>query len=145
MIELQNGRYVRVRGVAIDGEALPLAFGADNSESEESSLSQSSGGRGIHPRSAKREIAQEPSFTIAQPRDLPAAILIFRDGHSEEVHDYAIADGALYARGDYYQVGYWNKKIELSSLDLPQTLQANSSRGVQFVLPSSPNEVITRP
>ena len=68
--------------------------------------------------------------------------LVFRDGHSEEVHDYTIADGILYTRGDFYTDGYWNKKIELSALDIPQTLAANAARDVKFVLPSSPNEVI---
>jgi hypothetical protein len=76
---------------------------------------------------------------------LPPALLIFRDGHSEEVRDYAIADGILYARGDYYADGYWNKKIAISTLNLPQTFQANTSRNVKFVLPTSANEVITRP
>ena len=81
--------------------------------------------------------------TSSQP--LPAAILIFRDGHSEEVRDYTIADGMLYARGDYYTDGYWNKKIDLATLNVAETMQANASRSVKFTLPSSPNEVITRP
>lgn len=89
-----------------------------------------------------------PMIAAAAPpaaRELPAAILIFRDGHSEEVHDYTIADGSLYARGDYYTDGYWNKKIDLSALNLTATIQTNSTRNVKFVVPSSPNEVITRP
>jgi hypothetical protein len=78
-------------------------------------------------------------------QDLPPVVLVFRDGHSEEVRDYTIADGMLYARGDFYTDGYWNKKIDLFNLDVTQTLQANAAREVKFVLPSSPNEVITRP
>ena len=83
----------------------------------------------------------------AQPSTaaLPPALLVFRDGHTEEVRDYTIADGILYARGDYYTDGYWNKKISLSTLNVPQTLEANATRKVKFVLPTSPNEVITRP
>jgi hypothetical protein len=77
--------------------------------------------------------------------NLPSVVLIFRDGHSEEVRDYTIADGILYARGDFYTDGYWNKKIALSALNLAQTLQANNERNVKFVFPASPNEVITRP
>jgi hypothetical protein len=110
MIELQNGRYVRISSTAADGHALPLI-----------------------PASA------------SPPQDLPSAVLIFRDGHREEVRDYAIADGILYARGDYYTDGYWNKKIALSGLDVAETLRSNTTRNVKFVLPSSPNEVITRP
>jgi hypothetical protein len=75
---------------------------------------------------------------------LPATILIFRDGHSEEVRDYTIADGFLYICGDFYTDGYWNKRISLASLDLSQTSQANARRNVNFVLPLSPNEVIAR-
>jgi hypothetical protein len=85
------------------------------------------------------------STAVVPSHDLPPAILIFRDGHSEEVRDYTIADGVLYARGDFYTDGYWNKKIDLSVLNLSQTLQTNAARSVRFVLPSSPNEVITRP
>ena len=51
----------------------------------------------------------------------------------------------LYARGDYYTDGYWNKKIDLATLNVAETMQANASRSVKFTLPSSPNEVITRP
>jgi hypothetical protein len=119
MIELQNGRYVRVTTTPADAEALPLAL--------------------------TPATTQAPAIAAASPaHDLPPAILIFRDGHTEEVRDYTIADGILYARGDNYTDGYWNKKIELSTLNLAQTLQANATRNVKFVLPSSPNEVITR-
>lgn len=83
--------------------------------------------------------------TPAATATLPPALLIFRDGHTEEVRDYAIADGILYARGDYYTNGYWNKKIVLSTLNVGETQQANTTRNVKFVLPTSPNEVITRP
>jgi hypothetical protein len=61
------------------------------------------------------------------------------------VRDYTIADGSLYARGDFYTDGFWNKKIDLASLNVAETMQANASRNVKFILPSSPNEVITRP
>ncbi len=119
MIELQNGRYVRVSSSPANGEALQLS-------------------------PSPEVTAAHPPQELA-PRDQPAAVLIFRDGHSEEVHDYAIADGILYARGDYYTDGYWNKKIALSTLNVAETLEANATRNVKFVLPASPNEVITRP
>ena len=116
MIELQNGRYVRVNSTPANGEALNIT------------------------------LAPTPTTSTPPPaHDLPPALLIFRDGHSEEVRDYTIADGILYTRGDYYTDGYWNKKIALSTLNVPQTLEANAQRNVKFVLPKSPNEVITRP
>ncbi|MFZ0136918.1 MAG: hypothetical protein WAK89_07675 [Candidatus Sulfotelmatobacter sp.] len=113
MIELQNGRYVRVNSAAADGEALPLNLAPDR--------------------------------TPSPPSELAPVLLVFRDGHSEEVRNYTIADGILYASGDYYTDGYWNKKIALSTINLQQTLEANAKRNVKFGLPESPNEVITRP
>jgi len=134
MIELQNGRYVRVTGTPANGEALPL----------EPSHAQPN-----NPQPVKQTRPNSPaasnSVTQTPASDLPPAILVFRDGHSEEVRDYAIADGVLYARGDYYTDGYWNKKIALSTLNVAETLEANTTRQVKFVLPTSPNEVITRP
>src|ERR1700731_42328 len=120
MIELQGDHYVRVSSAAIDGEALPLRPAPD------SALARS-------------------VWAKSSARDLPSAVLVFRDGHSEEVHDYTIADGFLYAQGDYYTDGYWNKKIDLSTLDVAETIKTNALRNVKFVLPSSANEVITRP
>jgi len=64
--------------------------------------------------------------------ELAPTVLVYRDGRREEVREYSIADGVLYARGDYYAVGYWNKKIELVTLDLPQTMKANQERGVSL-------------
>jgi hypothetical protein len=132
MIELQNGQYVRVSTTAIDGEARELTTAS----------------AAAYPDSApahNRSLLSTPNPQPSQPRDLPPAVLVFRDGHSEEVRDYTIADGILYARGDYYVDGYWSKKIEVSALNVPETLQANETRGAKFVLPSAPNEVVTRP
>jgi hypothetical protein len=121
MIERQNGRYVRITSTAANGEPLP-----------------------IEPTHAQLN-NPKPALTEPGPQTLPPAVLVFRDGHTEEVRDYAIADGTLYARGDYYTDGYWNKIIPISALNVAVTLQANTKRNVNFVLPTSPNEVITRP
>ena len=146
LIELQGDRYVRVSSAAIDGEALPLSPAPGNIHREVTPSPKSTRSPSSKPFTQNSAKASAPMIAAASPaRDLPAAVLVFRDGHSEEVHDYTIADGFLYARGDFYSDGYWNKKIDLSTLDLSQTLQTNSARNVKFVLPSSPNEVITRP
>jgi len=73
------------------------------------------------------------------------AVLIFRDGHHEQVREYTVVDGAIYAHGDYWTDGYWNKKILLSALDVPATLTANEASGSHFVLPSAPNVVVVGP
>ncbi len=77
--------------------------------------------------------------------ELPPAVLVFRDGRRQEVLSYSIIGPALYAAGSYWTNGYWTQKILLADLDLPATLEANQERGVNFVLPSAPDQVVTRP
>jgi hypothetical protein len=77
--------------------------------------------------------------------ELPPAVLVYRDGHRENVADYVIARGNLYTRGNYWRDGYWTRTVQLAALDIPATMKANQQSGVKFVLPSSPNEVVTRP
>jgi hypothetical protein len=125
LIELQGNRYVRFSG---DEQS-------DRAESAES----------VTTRSARTLAGSSPIPVAMAARELPPALLIFRDGHQEQVQDYVIAGGTLYARGDYWQSGSWRKDIQLSALDIPATLTANQNRGVKFVLPSGPNEVVTRP
>jgi hypothetical protein len=74
-----------------------------------------------------------------------STLLLFRDGHQEEVSSYTIAGGVLYLGDDGHANGSWSRKIELSSLDWPGTLKSNQSRGIQFRLPTAPNEVIVGP
>jgi len=76
--------------------------------------------------------------------ELPPTLFIFRDGHQEESGDYSIIAGVIYARGEYWTSGSWSKQIPISQLDLPSTFKANQERGVKFVLPAGPNEVVTR-
>ena len=128
MIELQNGRYVLLSSTAANGEVLPQSTQAQSAKL-------------VRPNFTRPAAAN----SVAQTPALPPATLVFRDGHTEEVRDYAIANGTLYARGDYYTDGYWTKKIDLAALNIPATLQSNAARNVKFVLPTSPNEVITRP
>lgn len=143
LIELQGGRYVHVSSAAIDGEALPLPLPLSSAKLPRD-LAQHQ--PSAHPlKSAAQDSANASTSVATSAHDLPPAVLVFHDGHREEVHDYAITAGFLYARGDYYTDGYWNKKIDLSTLDVTQTVQANATRNVNFVLPASPNEVITRP
>src|ERR1700738_211174 len=126
LIELQGGRYVRLDGEKPSDSGL-LAYQVPTA-------------RGSAKVDSNKRVMHE---VIA--RELAPVILVFRDGHSEELRDYTIVSGSIYARGDYYSDGYWNKKIELSALNLPETIKSNQERGVRFVLPGAPNEVITRP
>lgn len=119
LIELQGDRYVRVGGSDTTPKEVVI---------------------GRMP-----EALRKPSTIPAEPATRTTLILQFRDGHREEVSDYTIAGGALYASGNYYASGAWNRKIDLSLLDLPETVESNQARGVKFRLPSSPNEVVIGP
>jgi hypothetical protein len=79
----------------------------------------------------------------AQP--LPAAVLVFRDGHREEAAKYTIVGGVIYLKADYWTTGSWTRKIHVTDLDVRATLKANIDRGTKFSLPSRSSEVILRP
>jgi hypothetical protein len=103
-------------------------------------------------QSVERTANASPDYADAgssSPRpthvELPPTVLIFRDGHREQVPEYAIVGGTIYASGDYWQSGHWTKNIQISALNVPATVRANRDNGVRFMLPSAPNEVITRP
>ena len=118
LIEWQGDRYVRVTG----------------NENRSTPAQPDYAGAPVRPAAA------------STPRqELPAAILVFRDGTRQEVQEYVIANGVMYIHGRYGQDGYRTKQIHLSSLDVPATLEANQQRGARFILPAGPNEVVTRP
>ncbi len=128
LIELQGDRYVRVSG-------------EDTSGAEMIDRSPAPSRRAARQSYAATELANRQSAD----RELAAVVLIFRDGHREEVSDYTIADGILYTGGDYYTDGSWNKRIELQSLNLLETVKSNQARGARFRIPQAPNEVIVGP
>jgi hypothetical protein len=76
---------------------------------------------------------------------LPPAVLVFRDGHQEEIEKYTIIGPVIYAQADYWSTGSWRRKVAIADLDIPATLKLNQERGGKFSLPSGPNEVIFRP
>ena len=106
-------------------------------------------------QSAHGEVSREPRAAPASTQDYSAreesgeltpTMLVFRDGHREQVPDYAIVGRVLYAHSDFDgEPGYGLKSIQLSALDIPATVRMNRENGVSFVLPSGPNEVVTRP
>ena len=81
----------------------------------------------------------------AAAKELPPAILVYRDGHTEELTSYSIIGTTIYTKADYWTSGSWTRKIRIADLDVPATVKRNHERGVSFELPSSPNEVILRP
>src|SRR5579862_198413 len=74
-----------------------------------------------------------PAPSDAQPGTpiMPDTVLVFRDQHKQQVHNYAIVGQTL-----------WNfapgrtERIPLAELDLPATTKANDDQGVTFRVPS---------
>jgi hypothetical protein len=93
----------------------------------------------VQPVAVRRAQAPEPAA------QLPPAVLVFRDGHQEEITRYTIAGAVIVTRADYWTTGSWTRKIEIADLNVPETLRLSQQRGAQFKLPSGPNEVIVRP
>lgn len=87
------------------------------------------------------EVASE----AAAAKEMPPTVLVYRDGHTEELTSYSIIGTSIYAKSDYWSNGAWTRTIQIADLDLPNTLKQNQQRGVKFELPSGPNEVMIRP
>jgi hypothetical protein len=121
LIELQGDRYVRLSGDENSGGQMVAAQGFDEA---------SAGGK---------------IMAAPQAPEPPSTLLVFRDGHREQISDYTIAGGVLYTASDDYASGTGNKRIDLSLLNLADTVASNRSRGVAFRLPRAANEVIVGP
>jgi hypothetical protein len=83
--------------------------------------------------------------TAEPPSELPPAVLVFRDGHKEEIGKYVIVASTIYTSADHWSSGSWTRKVQIVQLDVPATLKLNHERGTKFSLPSGPNEVMIRP
>lgn len=75
------------------------------------------------------------SYTSSAPAPmLPATVLVYKDGRTVEVHNYAIIGQTLWNLSEQMA-----RKIPLADLDLDATAKANDDRGVAFKIPGSPN------
>jgi len=81
-----------------------------------------------------RERDREPEQPTKQPLqpvvDQPQTVLVFKDGHQQEIANYAIVGATLYDLSDGRA-----KKVGLAELDLTATVKQNDERGVDFRLP----------
>jgi hypothetical protein len=72
---------------------------------------------------------EQPSVAQdAKPRE--PTVLVFRDGHKQEVGNYAIMGQTVYVLDDRTQ------KIPIANLDVPATVKANDDRGMEFKVPA---------
>ena len=75
-----------------------------------------------------------PAAPESPVSDQPATVLVFRDGRTVEVRNYAIVGDVVYDLS-----GGSHRKIALTDLDVPATQKQNDDRGVDFRLPSRPS------
>jgi hypothetical protein len=126
LLEIQNGEWVRVP----NSSQLSVA----PSEKTDTSAVPSS----------VRPVALEPAGAAVPLPALPPAVLVYRDGRTEEIGKYMIEGDALYTNADYWSTGSWSRKIPLAQVDIPASLKLNQERGSKFSLPSRPNEIVVR-
>lgn len=126
VLELQDDHWVRITN---SGQS---QTGGQSSQPQSESLASL-------PTATPRRIQAE-----ALPSELPPAVLVFRDGHREEIRKYIIEGATIYISTNSWSNGSWTRKIQVVELDIPATLELNQERGAKFSLPSGPNEVMIR-
>jgi hypothetical protein len=127
VLERQGDEWVRIGAYGLPGVSAP-----STRASAEGAQNPSSG-------TAYQNLATSPAAK------LPPAVLVFRDGHQEEIEKYTIIGSVIYAQADYWSTGSWRRKVAIADLDIPATLKMNRERGGRFSLPSGPDEVVFRP
>jgi hypothetical protein len=99
---------------------------------EEQQMRRQEEAYGDQDRYARSAPPQRPAQGEAEGAPvLPPTVLVFRDQHKQEIHNYAIVGQTL-----------WNfapqrtEKIPLADLNLPATTKANDDRGLTFRVPA---------
>ena len=82
-----------------------------------------------YPGSPPVTAAAPPAPTAPEPKPAEPIVLVFRNGHQQEVTNYAIMGDSLYV------FDHGRAKIALADLDIPATVKANNDRGVEFEVP----------
>jgi len=126
LLEFHDGQYVRIP----TGGHLPSLSELTPAGSPQAS--------GTWPDVTSQKVAAPPS------PPLPRVVLLFRDGHKQEIERYVIQNDVIYAGSDYWSTGSWSNKIPIAQLDVPATLKLNQQRGAKFRLPSGPGEIAVR-
>lgn len=79
----------------------------------------------------RAELNPPPAQDAGPVADQPDTVLVFKDGHEQEVKNYAIVGATLYDLSDGR-----THKVQLAELDLTATVKQNDDRGIIFQLPA---------
>jgi hypothetical protein len=79
----------------------------------------------------RADLNPPPRNDAAPVADQPETVLVFKDGHEQEVKNYAIVGATLYDLSDGR-----TRKVQLAELDLTATVKQNDDRGIAFQLPA---------
>jgi endonuclease YncB( thermonuclease family) len=74
---------------------------------------------------------ERPAHAIPDAKPGVPTTLVFRDGHKQEVTNYAIMGQTLYVFDSR------TRKIALADIDVPATVKANDDQGVEFQVPKA--------
>jgi hypothetical protein len=77
-----------------------------------------------------RTATAEPYARLPEAKPNEPSVLVFRDGHQQEVSNYAIMGQTVYVFDKRTQ------RIALADLDVPATIKANDDRGLEFNIPA---------
>jgi hypothetical protein len=98
-------------------------------------------GQGTGQRPGYRSKAVPPPPPAAsEPLSLAALTLIFRDGHSQQIHNYAMTRTKIYVLDD--AAAGRTLEIPLNTIDLQATEETNRQAGVDFNIPVSVKEPV---
>ena len=78
-----------------------------------------------------------PPPAASEPLPLAALTLIFKDGHSQQIHNYAMTRTKIYVLDD--AAAGRTFEIPLNTIDLQATEETNRQAGVDFSIPVSVN------
>lgn len=127
VLELRGDQWVRL---------------TNNGQSRIAGQPSEPGLKGASNLSAKPTATPRRSEEAGSTAELPPVVLVFRNGHKEEIGKYMIERATIYVSANHWSSGSWTREIPIVELDVPATLKLNQERGTKFSLPSGPSEVI---